>query len=120
MPDGVARRLARGLTALGGFLAAYYFFFGGEYDLRDLRELESRKEEVSQRVDSLSRTVDSLVSRADSLTDNPAVIERVARERYSFLRPGERVYLFVELDEADLDEESDGKEESLTPDSGGD
>ena len=106
MSDRLARRLARGLTVLGGLLAAYYFFFGGEYDFKDLRELEERREEAGQRVDSLDQTVGSLVAWADSLTHDPAVIERVARERYSFLRPGERVYLFV-----DLDEEEEGPDE---------
>jgi cell division protein FtsB len=101
MSDRFARRLARGLTALGGLLAAYYFFFGGEYDFRDLRELEGRREAAGQRVDSLHRTVGSLESWADSLTHDSGVIERVARERYTFLRPGERVYRYVDLDEAE-------------------
>ena len=64
----------------------------------------------------------------DSLATEPLVIERVARERYSFLRPGERVYRFVDLAEVDsaesaengLDDEAADAAPTLTSDSGGD
>ena len=48
MPERLARRLARGLAAVGAVLAAYYFLFGGEYDLRDLRELKRARAEAAR------------------------------------------------------------------------
>jgi cell division protein FtsB len=120
MAERVARRFARGLAAIGAALAGYYFLFGGEYDLRDLQELKRTRAEAAVRVDSLHRRADSLAAWGDSLATEPAVIERVARERYSFLRPGEHVYRFVDLEEDGLDEENSDAAESLTSESGGD
>ncbi len=77
------------------------------------------------KVDSLDRRAESLTAWGDSLATEPLVIERVARERYSFLRPGERVYRFVDLAEVDsaesgLDDEAAHAAPTLTSDSGGD
>jgi cell division protein FtsB len=44
--------------------------------------------------------VDSLEARADSLQSDSATIERIARERYGMIRPGERLYRFVQPDSA--------------------
>lgn len=120
MPERFARRLARGLAAIGTVLAGYYFLFGGEYDLRDQQELKRTRAGAAARVDSLNRRADSLAAWGDSLTTEPLVIERVARERYSFLRPGERVYRFVDLAKDGLDDEGADAARTLTSDSGGD
>ena len=120
MPERLARRFARGLAAIGAALAADYFLFGGEYDLRDLHELKRTKAEAAARVDSLHRWADSLAAWGDSLATEPAVIERVARERYGFLRPGEHIYRFVALDEDGVEEEENTSSGSLTSESGGD
>ena len=105
---------------MGAVLAGYYFLFGGEYDLGDLQELKRTRAEAAARVDSLHRRTDSLAAWADSLTTEPLVIERVARERYSFLRPGERVYRFVDLAKDGLDDARADTAPTLTSDSGGD
>jgi cell division protein FtsB len=120
MPERLARRLARGLAAIGAVLAGYYFLLGGEYGLRDLQELKRTRAEAAVRVDSLHRWADSLAAWGDSLTTEPAVIERVARERYSFLRPGEHVYRFVDLGKDGVQEVDGQATQNLTSDSGGD
>jgi len=100
MPDALARRVSKGLTAVALLLASYYSVFAGEYDLSDLRDLKAQERAQLVRVDSLQGLLDSVRIWADSLETNPAVIERVARERHSFIRPGERLYLFIEDPEA--------------------
>ena len=81
-------------TLLG--LAAYYAFFGGEYSLLELRharaEIQAQEEELSV----LREEVVYLRARADSLENDPATLERLARERYGMIRPGEVLYLFNE------------------------
>jgi hypothetical protein len=57
---------------------------GGEYSLLELRRVEIAR----------------LRARVDSLENDSATIERLARERYGLIRPGERLYWFVEEDTA--------------------
>ena len=96
MPEALARRVSRGLAAVALVLASYYSVFAGEYDISDLHDLEAQEREQVARVDSLKGVLDSVTIWADSLETDPVVIERIARERHSFIRPGERLYLFVE------------------------
>ena len=81
-------------TLLG--LAAYYAFFGGEYSLLELRharaEIQAQEEELSV----LREEVVYLRARADSLENDPTTLERLARERYGMILPGEVLYLFNE------------------------
>jgi cell division protein FtsB len=42
--------------------------------------------------------VERLRARADSLENDSATIERIARERWGMIRPGERLYRFADED----------------------
>lgn len=77
-------------TLLG--LAVYYAVFGGEYSLLELRK--ARKEIQAQEVElSLLRAeVEQLRARADSLENDPAMLERIARENFGMIRDGEVLY----------------------------
>lgn len=77
--------------------AAYYFVWGGEYTLTDVRELTAERDSLTARVESLRTVVDSLERRAAVLETSDFAIERVARERYGFIREGERLYRFLEV-----------------------
>jgi len=92
-----ARRLLR-RTAIAVLVAAaaYYFVWGGEYTLSDVRELDAERDSIAARVESLRAVVDSLERRAAVLDTSDFAIERVARERYGFLRDGEELYRFLE------------------------
>ncbi|HUF12275.1 MAG TPA: septum formation initiator family protein [Longimicrobiales bacterium] len=99
------RRRRMGGIALALLLAAalYYALFGGEYSVFEVRRLGQRVAEEQARLDSLRAEVDSLEARAALLADDSATIERIARERYGMIRPGERLYRFVEEDSAEAD-----------------
>jgi cell division protein FtsB len=88
------RMLVGALWLAGG----YYLFLGGEYSSLDLRSLREEQSTLSQRIDSLAAVTDSLEAWADSLESEPSVIEKVARERYGFIRDGERLFRFIEVD----------------------
>jgi cell division protein FtsB len=98
--DRRRRRVVRIALALLLGVALYYALFGGEYSVFELRRLSQRVVEEQARLDSLRLEVDSLEARADSLANDSATIERIARERYGMIRPGERLYRFVEEDSA--------------------
>jgi len=105
--DRRRRRIVRiALAAVLG-VALYYALFGGEYSVFELRRLSRRVIEEQARLDSLRAEVDSLEARVDSLENDSATIERIARERYGMIRPGERLYRFVEEDTAAADSARD-------------
>lgn len=97
MAEAANRRLARAITFIALIGAGYYWMVGGEYTRAGLvrleREIESRRAESTARADELA----SIRAWADSLVSNSWAIERVARERYGFVRPDEILVRFVEL-----------------------
>ena len=100
------RRVFRVVLGVVLALALYYALFGGEYSVFELRSLSRRVVQEQARLDSLRVEVDSLEARADSLENDSATIERIARERYGMIRPGERLYRFVEEDTAQAGRDS--------------
>ncbi|HEX6588045.1 MAG TPA: septum formation initiator family protein [Longimicrobiales bacterium] len=101
------RRVFRVVLGVVLALALYYALFGGEYSVFELRSLSKRVALEQARLDSLRIEVDSLEARADSLENDSATIERIARERYGMIRPGERLYRFVQPDTAAADSLAD-------------
>lgn len=95
------RRVVRVALVVVLGVALYYALFGGEYSVFELRQLSKRVVAEQARLDSLRAEVDSLEARADSLANDSATIERIARERYGMIRPGERLYRFIEEDTAE-------------------
>jgi len=93
-----ARRLpGRILSVLVLSVALYYAVLGGEYSALDLRRLADRTEEEAARLAAVRREVDALQKRAAALQDDPATIERVAREQFGMIREGEILYRFVDV-----------------------
>ncbi|HKP50597.1 MAG TPA: septum formation initiator family protein [Gemmatimonadales bacterium] len=80
---------------LGVIFALYFAFQGGEYGTLDLRELRNQAAEESTAVLRLQHVVDSLSRLAVAIEKDPAMQERVARERFGMLKPGEFLYRLV-------------------------
>ena len=65
---------------------------GGEYGTSDLFRQRARRAALQARVDSLQREVDSLRRYRAAIADDPKVQERIAREEFGMIRPGELLY----------------------------
>lgn len=91
-------RYILGILLLGG--AAYFAFFGGEYSMLEVSRLKAEREQETQRLDQALAEVARLKARVDSLENDSATIERIARERWGMIRPGERLYRFDRRDSA--------------------
>jgi cell division protein FtsB len=76
-------------------LAVYYAVFGGEYSIFELRQARIDIENAEVELVDLRERVDSLRARADSLENDPATLERIARERFGMVREGETLYRFA-------------------------
>ncbi len=81
--------------------AAYFALFGGEYSLLELHRLRNDLEQEQVRLEQARAEIQRLEARVDSLESDSATIERIARERYGLIRPGERLYRFVDDSVAD-------------------
>ena len=92
------RRLSPKLVAWLVVLVAAVTFAvqGGEYGTLDLFRQRARRVELEVAVDSVRREVDSLRAYRRSIATDEAVQERIAREEFGMIRPGELLYRYVE------------------------
>jgi cell division protein FtsB len=70
-------------------LAAGFALLGGEYSIFDLRKLREDARIETDSVAVLTATVDSLTRELEAILTDPAVQERIAREKWGVLREGE-------------------------------
>jgi cell division protein FtsB len=87
-----ARRLAV-VAVLGG---VGFGAFGGEYGTFDWWKLRRDLTRETAVLDSLRAEMDSLRTEARLLERDPETQERVARERFGMLRPGELMFVIEE------------------------
>ena len=79
-------------------VALYFVVAGGEYSFLDLRRAESELEVRRNELPVVRREIDSLRARIDSLQHEDEALERLARERYGFIRDGELLYRLTETE----------------------
>ncbi|HET8634678.1 MAG TPA: septum formation initiator family protein [Gemmatimonadales bacterium] len=72
---------------------------GGEYSTWDYRALKRELGDEEARQVRLTRMVDSLTRLRHAIETDPAVQERIAREQYGMIRPGERLYRLAPADD---------------------
>ena len=102
---GMGGRLKRAIVPGLALVALYYAVFGGEYSVFELRATRQALEVERAALEALRIEIDSLGAWADSLENDPALIERIAREDFGMIREGETLYRF-----ADVDPDADGGE----------
>ena len=73
---------------------------GGEYGTIDLLKLKAQVRGQRDSIVRLRSEVDSLTRREQALKTDPATQERVAREVFGMIRPGEILYQVVPADSA--------------------
>ena len=88
------KRIVSPRLILAGFLAvaAYFAVAGGDYSVFEARQAEARLEARQADIRRVRNEIDSLRARADSLKHSDEALERLARERYGFIRDGEYLY----------------------------
>ena len=77
-------------------LAFYVAIAGGEHSLMDARRARAELADKSTELLTVRHEIDSLHTWADSLRHDDDALERLARERYGFIRDGEYLYLISE------------------------
>ena len=89
-------KLKRLIVPAALLLAAYWAVFGGEYSIFEVRRARRDRELEAAELTRVRHEVDSLGVLIDSLDSDPAVLERLARERYGMIKDGETLYRFAE------------------------
>jgi len=73
------------------FLAGIIFLFFNEYGILKYLKLSNQVNELNEKIRDVEKENKRLQSEIDSLENKvPAKIEKVAREKYNMVRPGER------------------------------
>ena len=86
---------ARWIAAVVLILAAVFAWTGGTFSEGNYLALRREEAQANRRLAQLQHEVDSLRAFRDSLANNPAVQERVARDQWGMLRPGEIAFTIV-------------------------
>ena len=77
-------------------ISAYIAVFGGEYSVLQVRKIRQEQTGLKKQLDELKHENDSLKSWVQKLEADSATIERLARERYGMILPGEILYRVAE------------------------
>jgi cell division protein FtsB len=91
-------KLKRVIVPAALLLAAYWAVLGGEYSIFEVRRARADRELEAAELERVRHEVDSLGVLIDSLDTDPAVLERLARERYGMIKDGETLYRFAPPD----------------------
>jgi cell division protein FtsB len=89
-------KLKRLIVPAALLLGAYWAVFGGEYSIFEVRRARGARELEAAELERVRHEIDSLGLLIDSLDADPAVLERLARERYGMIKEGELLYRFAE------------------------
>jgi cell division protein FtsB len=79
-------------------LAIVFAVQGGEYSTGDWITLRRDARQERAEVDALKAAIDSLQALASRIERDPAEQERIAREEFGMIRPGEFLYRLVPAD----------------------
>ena len=94
---------ARWIALVALAAAGVFAYWGGTFSEPNYRALRREESAASRQVVQLQREVDSLRIFRDSIATNPVVQERVAREHWGMLRPGELTFSILPADSSPWD-----------------
>lgn len=80
------------LIALLAFFLVIWFGFFDTYSVWTRIQLEREKRSLLQKTEQLVHDTALLRERIEALENNPALLERIAREEYGMRKPGETIY----------------------------
>ncbi len=92
-PAWIATRVGLAAVAVAAISFAVQ---GGEYGTTDLLSQKGKLAQARVTVDSLQKRVDSLVAYKRAVETDPATQERIAREEFGMVKPGEVLYRFAD------------------------
>lgn len=83
------------LLVLGGFIIIWFAFID-TYSLWTRYQLNQRYDNLKQKTEQLEADTKLLKQKIDNLNNDPALLERIAREEYGMKKEGETIYKIKE------------------------
>lgn len=80
---------------LAGLLVAFviaWFALVDSYSLKTRWDLHTQKQELKERTEQLNADSEELKTKIEQLDEDPALLEKIAREEYGMRKTGETVY----------------------------
>lgn len=85
------------ILVLGGFMVVWFAFFD-TYSVWTRFELNQRKDDLKMKKEQLKEETAVLKQKIENLENDPALLERIAREEYGMKKEGETIYKIKEVD----------------------
>lgn len=79
------------VTLLAAFVLVWFAFIDS-YSLKTRWDLHTQKQELKERAEQLNADSEELKTKIEQLDEDPALLEKIAREEYGMRKPGETVY----------------------------
>ncbi|MFD2531287.1 FtsB family cell division protein [Gracilimonas halophila] len=79
------------ITLLAAFIVVWFAFIDS-YSLKTRWDLHTQKQELKERAEYLNVESEELKTKIKQLDEDPALLEKIAREEYGMRKPGETVY----------------------------
>lgn len=83
------------LIILGGFVFIWFAFID-TYSIWTRYTLEHQKSDLKEKTEVLKAETAELKQQIENLKNDPALLERIAREEYGMKKEGEKVYKIKE------------------------
>jgi cell division protein FtsB len=96
----ISARLAR-LFLIGMTVLIAAIFIAGDVGLWNLWQAQRDLDGIERDIIKLEEETSYLRREIDELTNDPLAIEKVAREQYGYLMPGDRIYRIITLETTD-------------------
>ena len=91
---GTAIKPTENLTLLLILLGGIYLFLGGNRGMWNLYKMHQEKIQLQREVEGLKRDIQRDQVEYKAYQNDPAVIEKQAREELNLVKPGETIYRF--------------------------
>jgi cell division protein FtsB len=87
------RRRIKNLLLFVVLIVAAYEFVGGDFGFYRIRNQKRQIETLRTELQKMKAENEALRRHVTQLESDPATIEKIARERYGMIKPGESVYM---------------------------
>ena len=95
------RRRIKGFFFFLFLLAAAYEFVGGDYGVYRIRNQRRQIAFMEAEIQKIRTDNEALRRHVARLENDPATIEKIARERYGMIKPGETVYMVYDRNQTE-------------------
>ena len=85
------------VVLIGVLILITTIFLASDVGLWHLWRSQVKMKVLETEIEALTVETDYLKANVEELQTNPFMIEKIARERYGYLRPGDRVYRIIPL-----------------------